>query len=422
VWHYFGCDFSTGALVHVHLFSRVLSGESFVKSHELPFRAMLLDHTTTLGSVRVPAKAAELVLFVVRTFVKYGSLPDLIRTVRADDAVRAEFRWLEERTSIAESLSLLTAYCPRLDAPLFLECVHALHNGDSLWHRMRLAWRVRRRLRDFAVRGRLGRLIAYLGFAAAYARRKLTRSGKGKVWRSGGAVIAFVGADATGKSTLVAETARWLGSACAVRTTHLGKPSSSLWTLPVNGVLTVARKLRRRKARWKPKHLRQAQDGAPSRMGPSAIVFAVRAVVLAFERRRAVRKARRAAASYVVLCDRYPTTVVGAMDGPRLSAPRNDESAVSRLYAWLTRLEGRLYRGLPQPDVLIELSVSVEAAKQRNRIRVKAGRHTDEDLESRHGGQPGAWSVSNDRRWRISTEGSFEETALAVKHAIWGGM
>ena len=84
VWHYYGCDPSTGQLVHVHLFNRVVTGESFVKSHRLPLDSMLLDNTEALGPVRIPVKAAELVLFVLRNFIKYGSLLDVLRRRHAE--------------------------------------------------------------------------------------------------------------------------------------------------------------------------------------------------------------------------------------------------------------------------------------------------------------------------------------------------
>src|SRR5690606_7554178 len=71
--HYYGLDPETSQLIHVHLFSRVLTGESFVKSHLFPFETMLLANTDYAGRIRVASKPAELVLFTLRVFVKYGS-------------------------------------------------------------------------------------------------------------------------------------------------------------------------------------------------------------------------------------------------------------------------------------------------------------------------------------------------------------
>lgn len=419
VWHYYGCDAATGSIVHVHLFSRVVTGESFVKSHRLPIDAMLLENTERLGPVRIPTKAAELVLFVLRTFIKYGSVLDVARLAREGEALRSEFRWIESGCSIQDALALLERHCPQLDEGLFLECVSALHNDATLGRRILLARRVRRRLRAYAVRSPLGRLAAYAGFLVAWAWRKTTGRGKGKAWHSGGAVVAFVGPDATGKSTLVGETARWLSQACPVEVAHLGKPGSSLWTLPLNAALGAVRTLRGRKGRWKPATA-PGEAGDPSpRVGWSSLLYALRAVVLAFDRRRAVRRTWLSATrGGVVVCDRYPTSVVDAMDGPRLRPDVEARGFRSGVYARLAGLEHRLYRDLPQPDVLIRLTVSLETAQRRNRARTKADKHTEQELESRHQSL-GSWSTRSDRCRDVSTEGSLEETLSRLKPVIW---
>ncbi len=77
IYHYYGLDPATGTLVHLHLFSSVLTGESLIKSHRLPFEEMLLENVAHIGHIRVACKDAELLLFIVRTFIKAGSLPDL---------------------------------------------------------------------------------------------------------------------------------------------------------------------------------------------------------------------------------------------------------------------------------------------------------------------------------------------------------
>lgn len=419
VWHYYGCDPSTGQLVHVHLFNRVVTGESFVKSHRLPLDSMLLDNTEALGPVRIPVKAAELVLFVLRNFIKYGSLLDILRLAKGKEDVRAELRWLESQCSVSDALELLQTHCPTLGEDVFLECLSVLHNDAPLVRRVFLARKVRSRLRVYAVRGRLARAAAYLHFLGAYARRKLLGIRKGKVWHSGGTLIAFVGPDATGKSTMVRETAGWLRRVCNVTVAHLGKPPSSPWTAPINGALALLRAVRGRRERWTPDSGSGSNTSTSSRVRLPSLVYALRAVVLAFDRRRAVRKAWLSATrGGVVICDRYPTAQLGAMDGPRISARPEARGVLAALHGWLARLESRLYGSLPQPDILLRLTVSVETAKRRNRERQKADKHTDEDLENRHMSL-GSWSTPSGRCLEVSTEGTLEETALRAKQAIW---
>ena len=64
-----------------------------------------------------------------------------------------------------------------------------------------------------------------------------------KRFATGGVVIAFVGPEATGKSTLVQATANWLGTAFDVRSAHLGKPPPTWLTLLPNSTLPLLRKL-----------------------------------------------------------------------------------------------------------------------------------------------------------------------------------
>jgi len=419
VWNYYGCDTSTGTMVHVRLFSRLSTEESFSESHRLPIADMLLENTEHLGAGRRPTKAAELVYFVLRTFTRYGSVLDVARLARDRKALGAEFRWIESGCSIQDALALLERYCPQIDEGLFLGCVSALHNDASLGRRILLARHVRRRLAAYAVLSPLGRLAAYVGFLTSWFWRKSTGRTTGKVWHSGGAVIAFVGPDATGKSTLVGETARWLRNACPVEVAHLGKPGSSPWTLPLNMALGTVRALRGRRERWKPDaEPRQAGTRSP-RVGWSSLLYALRAIVLAFDRRRAVRRTWLSATrGGVVVCDRYPTSVLDAMDGPRLRPDLEVRGLRSALYARLARLEHRLYRDLPQPDVLIRLTVSIETAQRRNRARDKADKHTEQELESRHQSL-GSWATRSDRCRDVSTEGSLEETLSRLKPVIW---
>jgi hypothetical protein len=75
-------------------------------------------------------------------------------------------------------------------------------------------------------------------------------------------------------------------------------------------------------------------------------------------------------------------------------------------------------RNLP-PDIALRLHVSIETAKQRNRQRTKASRHSDQNLEARH--QPArAWSMTGTKvALDVDTEAGLAETALSVKKAIW---
>jgi thymidylate kinase len=244
-----------------------------------------------------------------------------------------------------------------------------------------------------------------------------------KMLQSGGAIIAFVGADASGKSTLVMETGRWLGKVLAVRTVHVGKPPSAWLTMPVNLALRLARRLF--------PHLHRRRQKTPERTDNAntfrhpgedtlSLVAALRAVTLALDRRNLIVKSRRRAAhGEIVICDRYPAEVIGAMDSPRLREQITGEGRRAALYNWLARVERRLYDQIPPPDIVLKLSVSIATMKNRNRERAKTAKDAEDYLEVRHQ-QSGEWRKSGTKYLHdIDADHSLAETILRVQKAIW---
>jgi thymidylate kinase len=424
VFHFYGFDDREDQIIHVHLFSNILSGESFVKSHLFPFERMLFENTVDTRNIKTVSKPAELALFVLRTFIKYGSLLDLVYLLRDPNAITQEVRWLLADKDSVRAWRLLEKYCPVIDEQLYNQCIDALNQPRSLTRKLLLSWRVRRRLRIYAKHSVLKRATTYLHLLTGQALRRLNNNKKNKVLRSGGAVIAIVGPEATGKSTLVFESSRWLGSVFAVRVIHAGKPPSSWLTLPVNKFLPFIRRSmpRLRTTRIEGGGVAATSDRTTTKtMGLNSLVYAFRANVLAWDRRNLLLKNRRAAASgEIVICDRYPSAKVGVMDSRRLQEDPSNEGIVARIYNRLARLEQRLYAQISPPDIVLRLKVSVETAKQRNRDRVKSDKESDDYLEFRHLQNQNWWHMNGVKYvYDIDTGGSLEETILIVKKAIW---
>lgn len=424
--HYYGFDTETDRLIHVHLFSVILTGESLVKSHLFPFEALLLENVAYSGSLRVTDRRAELILFILRTFVKYGSLPDLFVLRRKSRSLRDEARWLRDGYELAEALALLQQHGPVFEKDLFLACLDAIESEASLAKKVWLALRVRRQLKGYARHGLWERHLAYWRLFLAEAQRRLGGKRKNKALQAGGAVIAFVGAEATGKSTLVAETYRWLGGTFAVRTVHAGKPPATVLTAPLRLLLPLLRRglapLRTNKL---DSHIKsKASDSTVDKnTGLASLVYAVRAVILAWERRQLLLGVRRAVANGdLVICDRYPSDTVGAMDSPRLRRRPDRGGVVTAIFDRLARLEQRLYREIPPPDIVLRLNVSIETAQQRNHHRIKARKESAEYVASRHR-HAREWSKAGTRIVHsIDTEQSLAETIRRVKCAIWDSL
>jgi thymidylate kinase len=159
----------------------------------------------------------------------------------------------------------------------------------------------------------------------------------------------------------------------------------------------------------------------PSKVGGlSGFIYALRAVSLAWDRRQLLIKARRLAANdQIVICDRYPSETVGAMDSPRLQKNEVANGSAGIIFSWLVYLERRLYKEIPPPDIVLRLKVSMETAKIRNRERIKVGKETDAYLESRHR-QSLDWCMEGTKYiYDIDTEQPLVETIFKVKQSIW---
>lgn len=423
--HYYGLDDETGQLVHVHLFSIVLTGESYVKSHLFPFETMLLENVYYSGQMRVTAKQAELVAFTLRMFVKYGSLPDLLTLWNKSESLKKEVRWLQDGGDLTGALALLRKHCPVVEERLFIKCIETLNSDSSFIRRIILAQQVRRRLKVYARHALLARLLAYGQVFWAEVQRRLGKKQKNKTLHAGGTVIAFVGAEATGKSTLVAETERWLGGAFAVRTVHAGKPPPTLSTAPISLLLPwLRRALSSLRTNQLEGHIAAAHTNSSSAhariKGLTSLVYALRSVILAWERRQLLVHARRAAANgELVICDRYPSHATGAMDSPRLRQRPTQRGVIPAIFNRLARLEQRLYEEVAPPDIVLRLNVTVETARRRNRERIKARKESDDYVASRHR-QTREWQRTGTKYvYDIDTEQSLPETIRHVKKVVW---
>ena len=422
--HFYGYDSVTDRFAHVHLFSRVLTGESFLKSHLLPFEAMLLQNARYDGQMRVTSKSAELVLFTIRTYIKYGSLLDLVYLLKKTEKINSELNWLKDGCDLSASLCLLNKYCPVIDEKLFVQCINTLDSNGSIIQRIRLARKVKRRIRNYSKHTFLEWVSSFSGLVFTQVQRRIGSRKKNKVLQAGGVVIGIVGADATGKSTLVSETGRWLGEDFLVRLMHAGKPPTSWATAPINLLLHLIRRFGpklRPTVTVNENRFSSEKENVPLKgRGLASLLYAFRAVTLAWDRRNLLLKGWRAAAKgEIVICDRYPSNIVGAMDSPRLKEKKESGGWLTSVYNMAARLEQDLYAQIPPPDLVVRLQVSVETAKERNRLRNKTGEETDEYIESRHHLAPEWHRTDTGRVFDVDTEQPLAETMLEIKDIIW---
>jgi thymidylate kinase len=415
VCHWYGVDGETGRFVHLHVYHRIVTGGTVLKNHHLPVEELLLGDRREMDGVPVPSRAAELVLFVVRKMLEYAVPIEALFLTREGGAVPAELRWLEEGVDDGAVEALLAAYLPAVEPALFRRC-HAAMRSGSVLRRFLAARALAARLRPYT---RSGHVAATLARAAGVARRiwrRARRRGPAAPLLSGGAVLAVVGPDGAGKSTLVRETAAWLGQVLPVAMIHAGKPPGSLLTLPARALLPAMRRLL---PRYRGLVVESAGEPAPARLrsGRLFVVYAVRAVMLAWERRRLLAGAHRMATrGTIVLSDRYPTTQPDVPEGPALGFLAGDPSP---FYRWLARLEERLYRSIPPADLVLYLDVPAEIACERNVSRNKPGPLKPSVYIRRRHARTAALDFGVMPVRRVRAVGGVEETFAVMRPIVW---
>lgn len=236
---------------------------------------------------------------------------------------------------------------------------------------------------------------------------------------SGGAVICFVGPEATGKSTLLDGVGEWLGEHFAVYRIHAGKPPSTLLSAVPNRFLPYlrARFPACRPSRATVKFEEEQRKNSPQKGFP--LVSALRSVLLAYDRRSLLKKAvGRAGSGSIVLCDRFPCGLSGAPDGPSLGFLLVSKGRLS-ICRLLARLEEYLYRDIPNPNLILQLSVPLEVALERNRNR---GKEEPEDFVRLRHAQSVAMDFGRIPVYRVNTDRPFPETLLDAKRAVWNSL
>jgi thymidylate kinase len=231
----------------------------------------------------------------------------------------------------------------------------------------------------------------------------------------GGAVIALVGPQATGKTTLATEMQRWLGCELGVRRIHAGKPPATWYTKLPNLLIPLARSLF---PRYKTETVESKVDRSEEASNKFPWVFVIRKVLVALDRRALLRECYRWARNgRIVLSDRYPSDNPGAVDGMSFSSEQveNEKSALKRyLMSW----ERRIYRDICPPDLVLELQAPTDVAVVRNvtRNKIDAG---DEGYVRRRHAMRRKPVFEHCPVVQISTDRSIEETLKDVKKQVW---
>lgn len=360
VVHYYGLDAPSGRLVHVHAHYRLVLGDDTTKNFCLPIEQAYLASSSVDGLFPVPAPEFELAVLVLRLVLKHSTWDAMLQARgKLAASERRELEWLQARTDWSTVDAVVSEHLPFV-LEVWPECRRAVQPGSSPALRVRAAGRLAKALDAFARRPRRKdtalRLVRRPTWAA---RRFLLQRPVRKRLVSGGAVVAIVGGDGSGKSTAVDGLGTWLSRAFVVRRVHLGRPPKSPTTLVVKSALRAGRRFGLWPDLAEPTAPRTDTTEAPS------TAWLTWHVLTARDRYRLYTRSRRIAANGgIVVCDRYPLEQLRTMDGARTTWARG-LPGLTRLGAALIDREARYYAAFSRPEVMAVLRVEPEVAVKR---------------------------------------------------------
>jgi len=405
VVHYYGYDETDGAIIHLHVYYRLITGGSLVKNYHVPLESALLHNLERKLGVPVPLKEFDLFFFVVRKSLEMPSLLEHYLFVKDREAIAKELDYLREGLAPEALDRARSRALPSLDGKLLRGCWTALQDAGPL-ERVASGIRMRRAMGGAVRAPLLISLERVRLFVRAVWRARLGIKAKDRHLSTGGKVIAFVGAEASGKSTLSRASADWLGEHFDVRHVHLGKPSRTIFTWPL--WLTVRCGVWVKTVLRLPK--RKSVPPAPGTSEPEFLPSPFVLVLNALDRRIAARAVWRLAKNAtIVIADRYPGKPQGQTDGPRI-----------RARGWLTAIlagwEASLYRGIPAPDLVFHARAPLDTILARNRNRRDP--EPDDFVRWRHREAEGL-TFEGARQISIDTSEPLASSLLQVKRQIW---
>ncbi len=414
---YLAVDPPTGRLVHLHLHYRLTLGQKYLKGHRLPWEeeTLAMRRRDAEYGIHVAAPEIELLLLVVRDALKRR-----MRTVLADLSGRRggpgdfhrEFHWLVERAD----LDAVAELGERLIGPRIRDTLgRLLESGARAEDRRAFAARVRPALRDCRTYGPVSATLHAairegVWLAGGLSRRRFRWPlALRRVSPRGGVVVAFLGSDGSGKSSLSADTIAWLGAKLDVVPIYFGSGDGpgSLLRAPMQ---LARRLLARVPAR------QQGGDGAGhgrrSRM--RGVVLVPWALSLSLEKRTKLRRMIRARnRGLVVICDRFPQDQVeGFNDGRLLGHLAGSRWRLARAIA---RWEAKPYTidRLHAPDLAIKLVASPGTALSRRPEMSIA------EIERRIDVVRGLRFPAGTNVAEIDADSPFDEVVLSVRQQIW---
>ena len=395
-----GFDGDTGKFLHIHLHYRMIAGHPFTMEYTLPWKDDVLANRILLeNGVYTISAEWELLVFLVRNGIEYPN-KKIGRDGLFKESSLDEYNYIRERVDKKRSSDIINAIY-RSDASLILSLVDKDSFDKSDFNRLIVATK---RLFNknavcrawFTFKSRLkgfvdGHLTLQLRHALWIPQRKTLPKG---------AMIAFLGQDGSGKSTVTTEIEKWLSWKLEVERFYLG--SGEEYYNP-----------------WRRRLIKRfnKNDSFISKVLRPWLYFSDLLAASRYVLRTVKAAKRYSARGGIALLDRFPQVQYpGINDGPKIRVELFER--VPSAFRWVAELYARQEEHNIEkatqlvPDIVIKLMLSPEESLRRKPFENK------EMVEKKHEIIK-SLSYSGSRVVTIDAEQDYSNEILQIKTILW---
>lgn len=372
---FIGLDFGSGKIVHLHAHFRLTMGEAFLKGYQLDLEDKILDsriYDETFGIYRI-TPPFELILLYFREALKIRNRDIakmyLKNKVHYYGNILSEYKWLRQRVTDKELETILRSLFQNYQ-PIY-KLVTGEFNRRELLKLSGLIKKEYKGQRLYSPAHAL--LLRWYREVSIKMYKKATRMLNQPIVAQrinprGGLVIAVVGADGSGKSTVIGNLQATFKKKLDVYRIYFGKGDGKMsWSRKL--LVRFKKKVAPVKAELPADHNKPKAERKPSEKKKSFkanFYKSVEALIVANEKRSNLKQMQAAKKKgMLVICDRFPQNqIMGYNDGPMLTDLAHSSNPILRT---MSRMEARAYEMASQtlPDVVFKLIADAEVVEAR---------------------------------------------------------
>lgn len=412
-------DFESGKVIHLHAHYRLTMGEPYLKGYQLNIEDQILNSRVfneEFGMYCIQPDL-ELILLYLRESLKLRHRDIILmrfkNKIQSREYLLREYAWLKSRTTDAVIHAMLKTTFT--DYPAIYEIVTGEFNSKQLFKLasiIKKEYKVKRLYTPFTAL-----MLRWYREATVIISRKLALILDQPILFKrnnprGGVVVAVIGADGSGKSTVTENLKNTFEEKLDLYKIYFGRGDGKA-SLSRKLLISVKLFLRSDKKNSK---VTQRKNAMPKKESFVWLLYkCMEAFLVAQEKRINMKRMQNAKKKgALVICDRYPQNqVMGYNDGPLLHDFMGSRNPLFRTVA---NIESKIYAQFTNhpPDILFKLVADAEVVEKR-----KPGETSLEKLTAKINGVQQLKFNNTCKVITVDAKKPLNDVLSIVKKEIW---